>query len=246
MVSALPSAGAAAPRRVAVMQPYFLPYIGYFQLMAAVDVFVVYDDVAFINRGWINRNRILSGGQPQLFTVPLVGASQNRLICELTLAADPRWRDKLLRTVEQAYARAPQRDVVLPLLDKLLRVPTSKLDEFLLFSLRELAAFLGLAVEIRPSSRLYDNAHLKAQDRILDICRREQAGIYVNAMGGRELYASEAFERAGMKLNFLQPRPTSYAQGLGVAHVPWLSILDVLMHNERATVRALLDQADLA
>ena len=138
-----------------------------------------------------------------------------------------------------------QRDVVMPLMSKLVHAPTQQLDEFLLFSLREVAAFLELIVEIRPSSRLYDNAHLKAQDRILDICRREQAGVYVNAVGGRGLYAPEAFERAGMQLRFLQPRPTTYAQGLAARHVPWLSIIDVLMHNEITTVRAMLREADL-
>ena len=93
--------------RLAIMQPYFMPYIGYLQLMNAVDKFVLYDDVNYINKGWINRNRILVNGQAYLFTIPLKEASQNRLINEIYLSNDPKWKGKLLKTIEQGYKKAP-------------------------------------------------------------------------------------------------------------------------------------------
>ncbi|TDP71387.1 WbqC family protein [Roseateles toxinivorans] len=234
-----------ARRRVAVMQPYFLPYIGYFQLMSAVDLFVVFDDVNYINRGWINRNRMLVGGGAHLFSVPLSGASQNRLICDIELVADGHWRERLLRTAGQAYARAPMRGRVLPLLERVIQCPAQRLDEFLLHSLQEVAAYLAISTEIRPSSRVYDNTHLKAQDRIIDICKRERAGTYVNAIGGRELYDAAEFARQGLELCFVRPRLEAYAQQGVSEPVPGLSILDVLMNNDVPTVRAMLSQADL-
>src|SRR5512140_19777 len=104
-------------KSIAIMQPYFLPYIGYFQLMAAVDKFVVFDDVNYINRGWINRNRLLLNGGAHTFTVPLRGASQNKLICDIELAEDDGWRDKLLRTISQSYAKTPCYAEVAPLME---------------------------------------------------------------------------------------------------------------------------------
>lgn len=231
--------------KVAVMQPYFLPYIGYFQLMATADVFVLLDDVSFINRGWVNRNRLLLNGQPWLFTLPLAGASQNRRICDLALAEPPRWRERLLATVDQAYRRAPQHAPVRALLERVLHAARPDLAGLLLESLREVATLLSIDTLIRPSSRAYGNDSLKGQERILDICRREGATTYLNAPGGSALYDPAAFEASGIALRFVQPLPTSYSQHGDAPHVPWLSILDVLMFNEPATVRRMLGQVTL-
>ena len=104
---------------IAIMQPYFLPYIGYFQLLNAVDTFVLYDDVSFINRGWVNRNNLLLGGKPYLFTIPLANASQNRLIHEVQISQDTAWGKKTLKTFQQAYQKAPEFQVVFPLLEEI-------------------------------------------------------------------------------------------------------------------------------
>lgn len=231
-------------KTIAIMQPYFLPYIGYFQLMAAVDKFVVFDDVNFINRGWINRNRLLLNGGAHTFTVPLRGASQNRLICEIELDDDPGWREKLLRTIRQAYGRAPCYVQVSALLKDLINYPSIRLDEFLLNSLREIVRYLSLEVEIVGTSRIYENAHLKGQERIFDICRQERASVYINPIGGVDLYDRASFSERELSLNFLRSRPVSYSQGKG-EHVAWLSIMDVLMFNEPTAVRRLLTEMDL-
>lgn len=224
-------------KRIAVMQPYFLPYIGYFQLMASVDRFVVFDDVNYITRGWVNRNRMLIDGRPHWFTLPLRDASQNRLICETTLLPERAWRDKLLRSFRLAYARAPGLVPTMALLERVLGCETLALDVFLLHSLQQLAEHLALDTEIVPSSRGYGNAGLRGQQRILDICSRERATSYLNAPGGQALYDAEAFAAAGVRLEFIAPRLPVYPQGRS-EHVAGLSIIDTLMFNELAQVRS--------
>ena len=231
-------------KRIAIMQPYFLPYIGYFQLMAAADKFVVFDDVNYINRGWINRNRLLLNGVAHTFTVPLRSASQNKLIFEIELDDNQSWREKLLRTIRQAYGKAPRYMQAYALMESLINYPSIKLDEFLLNSLREIVRYLSLDVKIVSSSRTYNNAHLKAQERILDICRQEQASTYINPIGGVDLYDRDDFSKQGVQLYFLRSRPINYSQGKG-EHIPWLSIMDVLMFNEPDTVRRLLTERGL-
>lgn len=231
-------------KSLAIMQPYFLPYIGYFQLLAAVDKFVVLDDVNYINRGWINRNRLLLNGVVHTFTVPLRGASQNRLICEIELDDAQGWREKLLCTIRQAYGRAPCYAQVSTLMESLINYPATRLDEFLLNSIREIVRYLSLEVEIISTSRIYNNAHLKGKERILDICRQERADVYINPIGGVDLYDRASFSERALSLYFLRSRPINYSQGKG-EHVPWLSILDVLMFNETTAVRQLLAEMDL-
>jgi hypothetical protein len=218
-------------RTLAIMQPYFLPYLGYFQLMAKADAFVIYDDVNFINRGWINRNRININGDAHMLTMPLLQASQNRLICEISISDDPAWRKKILKSVQQAYAKAPQFARTYALLEGIVNHPAQNLADYLRHSLHALRDHLGLKTELVDSSRRYENSGLKAQARIIDICLRENASLYVNAIGGMELYAGSDFKQAGLKLAFLHPVLNPYSTG-AAPFIPGLSIIDVLMHND--------------
>ena len=227
---------------IAIMQPYFLPYIGYMQLMNAVDTFVVYDDVAFINRGWVNRNRMLVNGQEYMFTVPLKDASQNKRICDITLADDPKWRSKLLRTIEQSYRKAPYYGTVYPLIEKIINFTADTITQLILNSLVELNQFLNIQTKLIPSSTIYQNGHLKAQERILDICQQEQATHYINPVGGMELYDKDVFAKANIKLNFMQSRRIEYPQFNRSEFMPWLSILDILFFNDLHTVKAMLEE----
>lgn len=215
---------------LAIMQPYFFPYIGYWQLIRAVDRFVIYDDVSYINRGWINRNRLLINGAPSYFTAPLQGASQNRRICDTHLQPSADWRNKLVRTVENTYRKATCFDEVFPVVENLIRHETDDLADYLAHQLQTLAAFMGLDTEFVVSSRCYGNDELAGQDRILDICTREGAGTYVNPQGGLTLYESEAFHRAGIDLRFIVMRPLPYKQR-SAGFVPGLSIVDALMET---------------
>ncbi len=231
--------------KLAIMQPYLLPYIGYFQLMAAVDKFVLYDDVQFIKGGWINRNRILLGGREHTFTAPLLGASPNRLINEIELVEKTDWRRKFLRTIEQAYKGAPHYTEVTPLLGKIVSYPERQLNAYLLHSLEALKTYLEIPATLIHTSAAYQNQDLKGQERILDICRREGASVYANASGGRDLYDPATFRAQGFDLRFLEPEPLTYDQGTKDFY-PSLSIVDVLMFNSRDEVKALLGKARLS
>lgn len=230
--------------KLAVMQPYFLPYIGYFQLMQAVDKFVVFDDVNFINRGWINRNRFLINGTARTLTVPLRGASQNKLIFEIEIAEDQNWRLKFLRTIHQSYSKAPHYKATSEMLERLIHFPVINLNKFLLNSLKEIAMYLSIDVNIINTSRIYNNGNLKGQNRILDICRLENASDYINPIGGTELYDRPTFETNGLKLRFLQSVDIQYAQGTEEFH-PFLSIIDVLMFNKPNDIQDLLTKVNL-
>lgn len=233
--------------KIGIMQPYFLPYIGYFQLMAAVDKFVLLDDVNFINRGWINRNRIAVNGRPSWLTVPLSGASQNRLIREIDIAPDDGWVQKMHRAVFAAYAKAPEADSVLPVFESWLSKATGNLADFLLLTLSETATRLGIKTEMLPTSSIFPKNGRKGQERILDICRELGASSYINPPGGRDLYEPGLFSDAQMELSFLRPNLGALRLS-GPPEDASLSILHILMHksHEDAAQAAHTFDLDLA
>ena len=226
---------------LAVMQPYFLPHPGYFQLLAAADKFVVFDDVAFITRGWINRNRILLNGCEQRFTIPLQRASQNRLIREIELVADRPWRDDLLKTFWQAYRRAPHFEEFFPVLRAIVACEETNLAAYLLHGLRQISGYLGLQAEIIPTSYVYRNGELKGEERILDICRRETADTYLNAIGGTELYTASKFAERGIELRFVKPFSLGESEADRVSET--FSIVHALMHLPRGHLKSALSSA---
>lgn len=225
--------------KLAIMQPYILPYLGYFQLMAAVDRFVIYDDVAFIKGGWINRNRILLDGRDHLFALPLRRASQNRLINQISLVAETDWPEKLLKTLRHAYRRAPYFGEFFPLAAEIVRSAERNLANYLRQSLFAIKNYLAIQTTIIPTSAVYENRHLKGEARILDICRQEGATTYLNPSGGEELYNPDTFHSTGVALHFLEATSPAYQQ-FGQPFVPRLSIVDALMFNPPAKVRSWL------
>jgi len=227
------------------MQPYFLPYIGYWQLLASVDTFVLLDDAAFITRGWIHRNRILVNGAPHLFTVPLAGASQNVAISAIERADMDAWPRKFLKTLGQNYAKAPHYAETMLALEPVIACRERNLLRFILHSFGAMKALLGIATPHVLASEQYDNFALKGQDRIVDICVREQAARYVNLPGGVELYDPAAFTRHNVTLQFLTPLPTEYPQR-GATFVPWLSLIDILMHAGPDRARSMLREYSLS
>jgi hypothetical protein len=230
--------------RLAIMQPYFLPYIGYLQLIDAVDKFVLYDDVNYINKGWINRNRILVNGQEYLFTIPLKEASQNKLINEIYLSDDPKWRGKLLKTFEQAYKKAPFYLTAFAVTEKIINLDAEKVSDWIAGSFGILNEYLGIQTEIVPSSSIYENTHLKGQERILNICQQEKAEHYINPIGGTDLYDKSYFEQVGIQLNFLKSKALVYSQFKN-EFVPWLSIVDMMMFNDVPAIQGFLNEYEL-
>ncbi|SIT93823.1 WbqC family protein [Pontibacter indicus] len=233
--------------KLAIMQPYFFPYIGYFQLINSVDKFIVYDDVTFIKQGWINRNNILLNRKPHLFTVPLESASSFNFIKDTRLNQKfySTWAEKFTKTLEQNYKRAPLLNATMTLVEEVLSTPTDTVSGLALKSLTLISDYLGINTEIIPSSVSYGNTHLKGQARVLDICKQEHALHYINPIGGQELYSKGDFLEHGLKLNFIKPNASTYRQFDNDEFVPWLSIIDVLMFNDRKVVRQMLEDYEL-
>lgn len=222
--------------KLGIMQPYFFPYIGYFQLIAAVDVFVVYDNIKYTKKGWINRNRMLQNGQDVMFSLPLKSDSDYLDICQRELAADFN-RTKLLNQFKGAYRRAPYFEQTFPLLERIVQCEDSNLFNFLYQSITQTCEHLNIRTEIRVSSSIAMNHSLKNQDKVLALCSALGASTYINSIGGRELYAKDTFQERGINLQFIQSRPFDYPQ-FGNVFVPWLSIIDVLMFNPHKNVTA--------
>lgn len=227
----------------AIMQPYFFPYIGYFQLVAAVDLFIVYDNIKYTKRGWINRNRLLQGGEATLFSLPLKADSDFRDVREREIATDfsP---NKLLDRIGGAYRQAPYFAETFPLIEQVVRHADRNLFGFIHHSIVKTCEHLGIGTRIRVSSTIDIDHGLKSQDKVLALCHAVGANTYINAMGGTELYARQDFAARGIELKFLQSRKIEYPQ-LGGDFVPWLSIIDVMMFNPKIAVASMLDGYDL-
>ena len=230
--------------KLAIMQPYIFPYIGYFQLIKAVDKFVLYDDVNFINRGWINRNRILVNGKESMFSIPLKDASQNKLINEIDVNWDTNWKNKFLKTIEQSYKKAPFYAEVLPIIEKTIEIEGGQFNKIIEQNLRLICEYLDIDTEIISSSTIYQNADKKAQERILDICLQEKAHHYINPIGGLELYDKAVFAKENMMMSFIKSKTVEYKQFKN-DFVPWLSIIDVLMFNSKEEINKFIDNYEL-
>jgi hypothetical protein len=211
------------------MQPYFLPYVGYFQLIASVDLFILYDNIQYSKKGWVNRNRFLRDGQAVLFTVPLKNDSDYLDICDRELAPSFS-RDKLLNQLASAYRRAPNFAESFPLIERIVRWEDTNLFRYLEHSIIEISEHLGISTEIRRSSQVAIDHEQVRQDRVLSLCEAVGASTYINAIGGMELYSKEEFRSRGIELKFIRSVPFQYPQ-FGADFVPWLSIVDLLMFN---------------
>jgi hypothetical protein len=230
--------------RLAIMQPYFFPYIGYWQLINAVDKYVIYDDVNYIKNGWINRNFILLNGQKHLITLPLDGASPFKLINETKIISKNEKKVRLLKTLVHAYKKAPYYQDVISIVENTVMHQSNHISEALVFSIKSIAKYLNFRTEILVSSQIEKNNSLKGEEKVIDICKSLNADIYFNSIGGLELYSKQNFLKRGLILNFLKPQQIFYSQ-INDQFIPWLSIIDVMMFNTPETIRNMLNQYEL-
>ncbi len=215
--------------RVAIMQPYFLPYLGYWQLMGCVEKFVVYDDIQFTKKGWIHRNRYLNNGSDQMFTLPLKKDSDYLDVVERSLSDS--WeveKNKLKRKIEGAYKKAPRFYEGMPVFEECLEYKGGNLFDFVLNSIKVIREKLDIGAELMISSEIGDSKHLNGQERVLEICRTLGATEYVNPIGGYELYQRKAFCSQGVELKFHKIGDVMYDQNQK-EFLPNLSVLDMLM-----------------
>ena len=209
--------------KVAMMQPYLFPYLGYFQLVNAVDVFVFADDVNFIKGGFINRNKILFKNEERYVTVPLIKRSQNKLIKEIRICKETKGYPKnILSTIQQTYAKSPFFNDVFPIIESIFN---SEVDSISKLSSESIS-------------------HTKVQERsmrLINITKELGGDTYMNPIGGTKIYDKEFFKSKGIKLNFLESDAILYAQ-YNDKFIPNLSIIDVMMFNSIEDVHKLLNK----
>ncbi len=219
--------------KLAIMQPYFFPYIGYFQLVNAVDEFVVYDNIKYTKKGWINRNRILSNNEDEFLTIPIKKGSDSLYIVERELSASfIKDKEKILRKVVETYRNAPYFSEAFQLFEQCLNYSeTNNLFSFIYNSIKKILEYLEISTKLTISSQIEQGeANLKGQDRVLNICRIMNTDVYINPIGGMLLYNKQEFAEKGVSLKFIKTGNVEYCQ-LGDIFHPNLSILDVIMFN---------------
>lgn len=227
--------------KLAVMQPYIFPYIGYFQLLKNADIFVFYDDVNYIKGGWINRNQILINAEKKMFTVPCIKASPNKKINEIPIDYNHKLYKNITKSIVQNYRKAPHFEVVFPIIEDVLSYQASNIGQLAGYSIIKVAAYLGLEKTFRYSSISYHESCGKDRaERLVDIIQKENASTYINMIGGEELYSKAFFKSYGIDLLFLNPQLKEYPQSTN-PFVEGLSIIDIMMYNSKEEIMSLLE-----
>mgnify|MGYP003393245606 FL=1 len=230
--------------KIGIMQPYFFPYIGYWQLINAVDKYVIYDDVNYIKGGWINRNRILINDKPSFINLKMNGSSPNKLIKEIHVSNDNRWKNKLLKSIELSYRKAPFFEMSFPIIEEIINHDEVNLSLYLENLIKRIAEYLEMNTEFVLSSNIEKDNSLKGQDKVIEICKSLGAKEYYNAIGGVELYSAENFNSYGIELRFLRTEYIEYKQFKN-DFSPYLSIIDVMMFNSKEQIMNILDMYSL-
>lgn len=223
------------------MQPYFFPYLGYYQLMNLVDEFIVYDEIQYSKKGWVSRNRILMNGQAHLVSLPLKKGSDFLDIKDRELADNwPQERKKVLAKIYNSYKKAPFFDQTYSLLEKIINFDEENLFYFLLNSIDCMKSNLGIDTPLVISSSIAFDKTLKSEERVLSICQAKRAMSYVNPIGGQELYKKDHFNEMGLDLKFHNMDPFTYDQ-MNESFISHLSIIDVMMYNSKEQVSEFLN-----
>jgi hypothetical protein len=223
--------------KVGIMQPYFFPYIGYFQLINGVDEFVVYDNIQFTKKGWINRNRILVNSVDAYLTFPVKNDSDFLNVKDRYLADS--WdadRKKMINRITESYRKAPNFQAVFLLIKDCLLFEEKNLFLFLFNAIQMVMDYLDIKTKLVVSSTIPIDHSLKAQEKVISICKALNADTYINPIGGIELYSKENFELNGIQLHFIKSNPIQYTQ-FNNEFIPWLSILDVMMFNSKECIQ---------
>lgn len=225
---------------VAVMQPYFFPYIGYFQLMHAVDMFIFYDNVQYMKGGWVNRNQVPVLGNPVWLTLPVASTSYSRPINQRHYLLNEGVKP-IKRKLCAAYPGRMQ-SAEARFIEELLDYPDSNVAAFNVNLLRRIAQALDIRCKFMMASELADLDHLRGQEKVIELCRRVEAKHYVNPIGGLSLYSATDFRSNGLSLSFLRTTSPMTELRSGAQH---LSIIDGFMQQGGAGCAACLDQYTL-
>lgn len=229
-------------RTIAVMQPYLFPYLGYFQLIAAADVFVLGDDLQYVRSGWVNRNRILHNDEARLITFPLkkdrfqLQINQRQLCDHFSDEAE-----RLIRLIAESYKEAPYFAQVMPLVERLIHFPQQNISLYAEHAIREMCAYLHIVTPIMRSSDLILGSPVDKQERIIRIAHTFEATTFITPEGGSVVYDRDHFARNRLLVRFFRMNPVEYRQ-FRQPFVANLSIIDVLMFNCVEQVQQMLTQ----
>jgi len=232
--------------KLAIMQPYFCPYIGYFQLINLVDKFVIYDDVQYINDGWINRNRILiQKKKPYMFTLSVKDDSHTLNINERFYINNiKREKNKIFKTIKQSYSKAPYYNNVINLIENIFSIEELNVAKMNIKSLKIICDYLNINTDFIINSNLKTNSNLNGEERVLYINKKLNSDKYINSIGGKKLYSKKRFRKNNIELSFLKTKKIEYEQ-FGYDFVPNLSIIDVLMFNSKKKIKNMLSKYEL-
>jgi hypothetical protein len=224
--------------RIAIMQPYFFPYIGYFQLIQAADRFFVCDEVQYIRHGWINRNRI-SSNSPEGFSyiiMPVKKHAHTAAIKTIQCVDGNDWKEKILTQI-QVYKKAPHYREVQKFLQHCFQHRHTGVSNLNVYFLQQTVQYIGLnkTIEVHEEGR---KQYTDRNERPVDICKENEAAAYINMIGGKALYDKDFFTANGIALSFLQPVVQPYLQP--GAFVPGLSVIDAMMYNTPAELRMMI------
>ncbi len=255
--------------KLAIMQPYFMPYIGYFQAIAAVDKYILYDHLAYIVNGWINTNRVRQRNMPECdIVVPVQQKSSYKLIAETEIDNSKPWKSKILKTLQLGYAKSAYYKEVMPLIEDIISREYTGISELNAVSIRKICEYLDIKTHIVSDCSQYfqieeklqaiDNADysslpymeatkpIRKVARVIAICRQENADTFINAIGGTALYNKQEFSKYGINLQFVKTNDICYDQNCkDGSFIPNLSIIDVLMHNGKEKTKMLLNEYSL-
>ena len=231
--------------RIAIMQPYFIPYIGYFQLISSVDEFIIYDNIQYTKKGWINRNRISVNGKDQFITIPIKKDSDYLDVSERMISDN--WgkeKYKILNIIKSFYGKAPNFKEAYGVIEDCLNIEEENLFNFIYETILIINNFLDIKTKIIISSDIDIDHNLRSKNKVIEICKNRNAEIYVNSIGGISLYDKEEFKDNGIILNFIKSNPIKYQQS-NSEFIPWLSILDVMMFNSKEKIKEYLKEYTL-
>lgn len=233
--------------KLALMQPYFFPYIGYFQLIHAADIFIAYDTVNYIKNGWIKRNQYLLEDEVKYFTLSIKNASSNKLIKDTFIADENEYhsKERIVKTIQMAYSKAPFFKQIFPFLENLILNAEQNIAKYNTHNLREICHHLNINTKILSASNVLKPSLLTGQDRVIEICEYFQTDEYINPIGGLEIYDRESFEAHNIHLSFLKTNENLLYHQWDESFHPHLSIIDVLMFNHKEKILGFLEQYQL-
>ncbi len=229
------------------MQPYFMPYIGYFQLINAVDKFVFYDDVNFIKQGWINRNKIWVNSNEWTFTIPLENASSFKLIncTKINSRLYYTWVNKFKYTIEQNYKKSPYFEIVMPLIENVIDNSFENISELAIHSVTNVSRYLKINTEFFTSSiHFHDTKGLNRTERLISISQKSNSDVYINPLGGEQLYCGNDFQKNDIELKFLASNKTTSIDWIKQERSN-LSIIDILMCYSPEQIKQLLNKCEI-